>query len=35
MKVLYNHQNLYLGTIGFVSVTSKQTDCWLSTKEFT
>lgn len=35
MKVLYNHKNLYLGTIGFVSVTSKQTDCRLSTKEFT
>lgn len=35
MKALYNHKNLYLGTIGFVSVTAKQTDGWQSTKEFT
>lgn len=35
MKILCNHKNIYLDTIDFVSMTSKQTDCWLPTEEFT
>lgn len=35
METLYNHKSMYLGTIDFVSVISKQTDCWVPTEEFT